>query len=548
MNGYRNAAQQFNPNRSVEQTDFLPGREGQMIRNAGGGTSFADAKYEDIRKYMIMGMYGTMYYEGAKDIDTRVINSVKEAVKAGDHEIVLKMAVDVIVNREAFRRPPVIYVVCAIVSLGDENQRRRAYETIVKISVEPTDFFIANNLLDTMGVKWNSMRRGFVTKYYNQFNAPKLAKNVAKYQSRNGFSHRKALILGHPVPYSGTVSHIFKFAVSGMEGSGLDATRSETKILFGLEAAKAAKTSRDIVNAIREYGLTMEMVPTIWLKDPSVLIELLPNLGLTAVIRNLPRFQAYVNTRTCTNEIIARISDENALSNQKVHPLRVFLARQFYGLGENKNLKWQPDKHLSEALEDTMLKCYNYLPAVKNRVVIAIDRSGSMGGASAVHQSLTSIEASKPLLYAIGKCFPNAEYVEFSSKCNPLQLTSRSSYSEFVREIHTHGAYDTNASSVIEHARYLTRKEKEYPVDGIIMVTDGMFNSGTHMSSAIREYAKEFGKPVKSGCAIISAYSGTPSDPGDPNQLTTIGYGPGITSMFQLLISGKTSAPDSEDE
>ena len=130
---------------------------------------------------------------------------------------------------------------------------------------------------------WGRGLRKAVGNWYAGKNDEQLAFQLAKYQNRDGWSHRDLLRLAHPMPDGEARKALYRWAV-GAEDVPVE---SLTGLVAGLEQLKRAESESQVVGLIHCYQAPREVIPTQYLTSPMVWSALLPNLGITALLRNL---------------------------------------------------------------------------------------------------------------------------------------------------------------------------------------------------------------------------------------------------------------------
>src|SRR5204862_5284636 len=186
------------------------------------------------------------------------------------------------------------------------------------------------------------------------------AVQAVKYQSRDGWSHRDVLRKAHPVAPGGQHQAIYSWMVKGWDSVG-EAPHPDRVLatIWAFERAKRMKTRADVgalCALVTEYGLPHECVPTEMKRYPEVWEALLPEMGLTAMLRNLGKMTEVGLLGTFSDAerlVVSRLERADALRAARVHPLQILVALNTYakGHGEKGKLIWKPRQRIVDALD-----------------------------------------------------------------------------------------------------------------------------------------------------------------------------------------------------
>src|SRR6185369_14228561 len=142
---------------------------------------------------------------------------------------------------------------------------------------------------------------------YTDKTPDELAYQVTKYQQRNGWSHRDVLRLASPKPGADAArAALFRWIATGAADGARTVTRgtgekAQTRTyaavsaaalpesVRALEALRTATSVEEVVKLIERHAdkAPRELVPTQFLADAHVWEALLPNMPMTAMLRNL---------------------------------------------------------------------------------------------------------------------------------------------------------------------------------------------------------------------------------------------------------------------
>ncbi|HRJ41156.1 MAG TPA: TROVE domain-containing protein, partial [Caldilineaceae bacterium] len=275
--------------RVTPQAQPIPGA-GQTANSAGGFAWQVD-DWTQLERFLILGSEGGTFYVGEQKL---TVDNAQAAVRClqADGLRVVAQVVDVSQGGKAAKNDPALFVLALASGLGDLETRRAAMAALPAVARTGTHLFHFLEYVE--GVRgWGRLLRNGVTDWYNGMDASRLAYQAVKYQQRDGWSHRDALRLAKPVPATPQHDAIFGWIAKGWSEVGGELPTDESlRLLWVYEQAKRAASEEQIRGLVREHRLTWEFVPSEWLGSPSVWEELLPNLPLGALLRNLGRLSA----------------------------------------------------------------------------------------------------------------------------------------------------------------------------------------------------------------------------------------------------------------
>ena len=173
---------------------------------------------------------------------------------------------------------------------------------------------------------------------------------------------------------------------------------------------------------IRDYGLPHECVPTEMKRHPEVWAALLPEMGLTAILRNLGKMTEVgllgdVLGRRAAGRLAPRATRE-ALRAARVHPLQILVALNTYaqGHGEKGKLTWKPRRRIVDALDGAFYLAFKAIEPTRARTLLALDVSGSMAsGLIAGMPGITPRVGSAAMALVTAAVEPNHELVAFTN-------------------------------------------------------------------------------------------------------------------------------------
>jgi 60 kDa SS-A/Ro ribonucleoprotein len=395
--------------------------------------------------------------------------------------------------------------------------------------------------------------------------AGRLAVQAVKYQSRDGWSHRDVLRKAHPVASSAQHQAIYNWMVKGWDSVG--ETPHPDRVLatiWAFERAKRMKDRADIAALcalVTEYGLPHECVPTEMKQHPEVWEALLPQMGLTAVLRNLGKMTevgllAPHSPSNAERFVASRLTDGAALRKARVHPLALLVALKTYaqGHGDKGKLKWDARQKIVDALDAAFYLSFKTLAPTGARTLLALDVSGSMvGPAIAGMPGITPRVGSAAMALVTAAVEPDHELVAFTngsyqsmhlgfgSGITPLAISPRMRLDDVVAKVSNLPFGGTDCALPMIWAL-----ENKVPVDVFCVYTDSETWAGKiHPAQALAQYRQKMGIGAKLVVIGMVSNGFTIADPNDAGMLDVVGFDtttPSVITDFATTKAGRAQA------
>jgi 60 kDa SS-A/Ro ribonucleoprotein len=290
-----------------------------------------------------------------------------------------------------------------------------------------------------------------------------------------------------------------------------------------------------LVDTVVKNKLAWEMIPTDQLNNATVLKSLLPNMPVTATIRNLNRFANAKLTEglsDTTKAIITTKLNKSSIKYSKLHPVNIvnYLKTYASGKGFKGNGTWPVNQKLVDALEDAYHNSVEDFNATGKNILVGLDVSGSMntevGGTSFTATQLGAVLALTTL-----KTEPNAELIAFDTQLQQIALGKRTAITDAMKAV-THGG-GTDCSIPIQYALQTKRK-----FDAIVILTDSeTYAGGRHSIDLLNEYRRTINKNVKVIEVAMVANGVTNFPQNDANILRVVGFDASVNEIIAKFIS-----------
>lgn len=305
--------------------------------------------------------------------------------------------------------------------------------------------------------------------------------------------------------------------------------------------AQAVTTPAEAIAVIRERRVPWEFLPSGVLKDAEVWSELTAAIGLTALIRNLTRMTRLGTFgpfgSPVTQRVVARLTDAQAITRARIHPMDACLALKAYGSGRSQPdwrkpaETWQPVAEIRDALEVAYDLAFAAAEASGRRILVAVDSSGSMSGAIVVSGGSPLGRAygvANTVAVMLARIEPNVHVIDVDTAVHPSKVTPRTNLRELAQWRASGGGTDLSLP-------FTWAGRKRLPVDGFVVVTDGETWAGrVHPSQALQAYRRAVNPSARVIMVSMTATGQTIGDPMDPGVLNVAG----LDGALPKLIAG----------
>lgn len=524
----------------VPQTEPMPGQ----VANSAGGYSFGVTDWQRLDRFLILGSEGGSYYATERKLTKENAAAVLRCI-ASDGTEVVKRLVAVSDAGRAPKNDPAIFALALCMKEGDAATRKAAQEAVPAVCRIGTHIQHLAAFVNALGGWGRGTKRAFA-QWYTGKSASDLGYQLVKYQSRDGWANRDILRLAHPK--APTVDHATLFAWA--TGKEVD----ESLLPPVVEAFERLKRNPSVglaCNLIGTHNLSREMIPTELLKAPQIWSEMLPKMGLTALIRNLATMTriGLISTGSAAASLVAsRITDAEALRKSRVHPLAVLQALRTYqsGRSEKGTSTWTPVSRVVDALDAAFYASFGNVERTGKRYLLAIDVSGSMTLPIA-GSSISSCEAATAMAMVTAQVEPECTVVGFVGGSRSFYGRQQGSTGGLIElDVSPRRRLDDNMR-VTQHANFGTtdcakpftwalQNKKEF--DAFCVYTDSETYDGTpHAHVALRTYRKAV--PGAKSAVIATCSNGfSIADPNDPGMLDVVGFDTATPNVLANFFAG----------
>jgi 60 kDa SS-A/Ro ribonucleoprotein len=520
------------------QTQPIPGREAEMAMNNAGGFTFTITPWDQLDRFLILGTEGGTYYTTEQALTKQNAQNVMTLINTDGVKVVDRV-VEISHAGRAPKNDAALFVLALAASANEEATRKAALAALPKVARIGTHLFHFAAFADEMR-GWGRALRRAVGDWYLTMPVDKLANQAIKYQQRDGWSHRDLLRLAHPKTDDVARDGILKWMV----GKGGDTLHPQ---IAAFEAAKVAKTPKEIIALIHSADLPREAIPTEFLTDKGVWDALLTNMPMTAMIRNLAtmtRVGLLTPMSAAEKTVKAALSDSDTLRKARVHPIKILAALMTYkaGRGLKGSNVWTPTRGVIDALDDAFYGTFgNVTPTGKN-TLLALDVSGSMtSGDLGGVIGLSPRVASAAMALITANVESSYEFIGFTgggsgyggwgvsnstvkiSKTSPvsvLPISPRQRLDDVLKTVDGLPFGSTDCSLPMTWA-----EEQKLPVESFAVYTDNETYAGRiQPSEALKQYRRKTGIPAKLVVAGMTATNFSIADPKDSGMMDVVGF------------------------
>lgn len=535
-------------------------------KNSAGGYSFVLDQWASLDRWLILGADGGTYYASERKLTKRNAATIASCLETDGPRTVARI-VEISDAGRAPKNDAAIFALAMAAGHSDAETRKAALEALPKVCRTGTHLFqFVDAVKNFRG--WGRALRRAVSRWYTARKPDNLAYQALKYPSRkldskdprSVMTHRDVLRLagGAIGPRAVETDAVLRYIVSGMDGlkgrtferqAGGPGTypaidpKALPKIVHGWEAMKQAKTAKQAAKLVAEYRLPREMVLNQFLGSSEVWEALLPDMPVTALIRNLANLTKagiIAPFSDGSKAVAAKLGDAEWLKKGRVHPLTVFLALDTYerGKGKKGSGTWTPVPQILDALEEAFYGAFDSVQPTGANHLLAVDCSGSMwgrghhkyGGSGWGFPNIAGMDIPPRLGAALMamvnvRTEANTFVTGFSSgrinaALTAVKVTKKSRIADAVRAFEAVPGGGTDCSLPMQWA--LANK---VPVDHFVVYTDNETWAGSiHPHQALEQYRQKMGRPAKMTVVGMTATNFTIANPDDSGMLDVVGF------------------------
>ncbi|CAN5921417.1 TROVE domain-containing protein [soil metagenome] len=525
----------FFSTKATPQDQPIPGTH--QVANSAGGFAWQLDDWARLDRFLVLGSEGGTYYVGERELTIENATIVQRCL-AVDGPRTLARIVDISHSGRAPKNDPAIFSLAMAAKLGDDITRRAAYAALPKVCRTGTHLMHFAEYAQGFG-GWGRGMRKAVGSWFNGKPAEDLAFQLAKYQSRDGWSNRDLLRLAHPRAASPSHDRLFAWAVKGELPAGAESDPA-CQLIVAMTELKSLGDVGAVAALIRERRIPRECIPTQWLGHAEVWEALLEAMPMTAMIRNLAtmtRAGLLVAGSAAAKRVALQLRDPQRLAKARVHPIAVLAALMTYqsGRGVRGSGTWEPVASIVDALDAAFYASFGVIVPSGSRMLLALDVSGSMGsGAVAGIPSLTPRVASAAMALVTAATERDHTFIAFTaasggyggqwgggqSGITTLPISPRQRLDDVVNAVAALPMGGTDCALPMIWA-----ENNRVDVDTFCIYTDNETWAGNvHPSQALRSYRDARGIPAKLVVVGMTSNGFSIADPNDAGMVDVVGF------------------------
>lgn len=507
----------------VPQTQPLNDRQ---VKNNAGGYVFQIDAFARLNRFLILGSDSNTYYQKARDLTRENAKSITECLDK-DASKTIQTIVNISLAGRAPKNDPAIFALAMASTHADVRIRSMALSELQNVCRTATHLFQFLEARKALGGgKGGRMLHRAVSKWYNEKSVDAVAFQMIKYRERNGWSHKNVHQLHHPSAISriDTDGHASRCALyKWARGLSYDSHALPDKIL-AFNRVQEDVTKKYRLELIKAHKLPWEALPTECNSDPDYWAAQLPEMGLTALIRNLGNMSRIGLIKPLSEAerlIVTRLKDVAALRKARIHPFNILVALKTYasGNGFRGGNSWPVSQPIVAALDKAFYLCFANVVPTGKRHYIGIDVSASMG-ASIMNTNLTCCEASAALALVTANIEDSTYLMMFDQGVRPANIRTSDSLEEAARKIRSINGGGTDCALPMIDAL-----KKKIEVDTFVVLTDNETWAGrSHPVAALKEYRQKMKINAKLIVVGMTSTGFSIADPNDPGMLDIVGF------------------------
>ena len=535
----------FNPS-ITPQSEPIPGK--QMVANNAGGYVFEIDKWARLRRFLVIGSDAPTYYQSAKDLTRQNGENVIACWKE-DPARTVEIIEEISLKGLAPKNDPAIFALALGSTLPDPHieARQRAFVAVPLVCRTGTHLFTWLEYRKQLGGgDGRGFQRTVRSWYAGKLEHNSLALQAVKYRQRNGWTHKDALAVAN---MGSGVAGASQPLLQWMKGKEITGPLPALVLAHAEAMAVPEGKPAQLIGLIEQHNLPREALPTWALNHPEVWQAMLPDMPLTAMIRNLGVMTSCgaINPQHWT-AVAAALADTNRLRKSRVHPFAVLLALAVYrsGHGDRGKKTWHPVPQVIDALDAAFYAAFGNVPSTGKRIMLALDVSGSMGSpimgspltcreAAAAMALVTMAAEPQAMVYGFTSGSSRTMHYGYGAACTPLAISPRQRLDDVVRYIANLRFGGTDCA-----LPFVTAQAQNLQVDGFALYTDDeTWGGNVHPVQALRAYRKHTGIAARSAVVAFTSTGFSIADPSDGGMMDFIGADASMPAVLSSFIGGE---------
>jgi 60 kDa SS-A/Ro ribonucleoprotein len=430
--------------RLTPQTEPIPGREADMVRNDAGGYGFQAREWDQLDQFLVLGVTGGTYYIGQDAHMERNLDLLNSCIREdGPRVVKAALEVNTAVPACAPKPNPQIFALASVFVYGDAEAKTHARH-VAPLMLRTTDHrsmftgyykALHGKTLPGggRGIRYGKSFVRALKAVFTETPLDDLSWQILKAQQRKTPQGEKMAVadmlrIAHPTPDSEARNALFGWVTGKVSDAE---ARVKVPALDRYLTAKAVKTPAEAVQVVKELRVPWEFLPDEVLGYPEVWEHLVSTIGTRAVMRNLKRMTMNGAIQpfgsVASGVAIGRLKQADAVAKARIHPMEAWLAQRTYASGQSVRTDargrvvgeptvWTPNPDVVDALTATFNAGFDVPLATGKRIIQAVDASGSMSYQQAMangSQIGSVYQAANTMAMIVAKSEPNVVTIDF---------------------------------------------------------------------------------------------------------------------------------------
>ena len=545
--------------------------DGSQVQNRAGGYVYEISIFDTVKRFLTIGTEGGTYYQDEHDLTKQNFDNLNRAIDE-DAIRVVEMVRDISIGGKAIKPDMALFTLAVIMSRGDDKAKAAVgtiYDSVIRTGSHQLMFAsFADRLCG-----WGRSLSRMVGNWYMNKDADELAYQVTKYRNRNDWTHRDVLRRCHYGRNTAlfrwiarpTLTRVASANMGAREipGQEMEHWRNRHNLHYeevdpnlprrvqGLQAADSlakteSATARDMIDVINEYNLTHEMVPNQFYQYKEVWEALLPNMPLTALLRNLGQmtslglFPQFSDNAQLVLDNINRESVKKA----RLHPIQILGTMLTYKSGKSVlgSLSWRPNGWIVAHLEDAFYWTFDNIEPCNKNLLLALDCSGSMfnnfgrTGPIKAYPMLNEGQIAAVLAMVTARTEPNHHICAFSSRFVDFPISRQDSLREVINKMENLPHGGTDCALPMIHAA----AENWDNIEGFVVYTDNETWAGDiHPKRALEKYREKTGQDARLAVSAMTGTAHSIADGSVPWMMDFVGMSPDTPAIISRYLAGE---------
>ena len=502
----------------------------KQTKNNAGGYVFKVDCWERLNRFLILGSDKGSFYVNAQKLTRDAADSVLKCASK-DLGRTIETICQISETGRAPKNDPAIFALALLCS--NAEYKSAALNAMHRVCRTGTHLFQFLETLKSFSKLGGETVKRAISNWYLDKTPEQMAYQVTKYQNRSGWSHKDAISISHP-KFEGAKQDIAAWLFNKEMST---VYRDELKYIYGLEAAKNASTSKEIVQIIQKYDLVRECVPNQFLNSPEVWESLLEKMPMTAMVRNLGKMSQVGLLKPmskASQKIVGGLTNREWIKKSRIHPVQILLALKTYerGRGFKGNLSWNPVPQVVDALDDAFYLAFDNVEPTNKRWYLGVDVSGSMGSPT-TSDMISCAEASAAMALLTAKTESQYYIKGFSHKLVDLGISAKDKLNTAINKVKDRNFGGTDCSLPMIDAL-----NQGIEADVFVVYTDNETWAGNmHPFQALQKYRDKMGIDAKLIVCAMQYSRHTIADPNDPGMLDVVGFDASVPVVMSDFVT-----------